>query len=366
MNIADRKNMPHKRQLARGLSIRSHGTAFMTDSSAPILQVKNLRTHFKTDQGTARPVDDVSFDLYPGRTLAVVGESGCGKSVTALSIMGLVPEPPGIKAGGQILFGGRDLLTQPQRELRKLRGNDISMIFQEPMTSMNPVFRVGRQIAAAIQLHKGIDKKAALDEAVRLLAQVGIPAPERRVHNYPHEMSGGMLQRAMIAMALAADPKVLIADEPTTALDVTIQAQILDLLRKLQDERGMSILLITHDLGVVAENAHDVAVMYAGKVVERAPVHELFAAPRHPYTLGLFNALPKPDQDRERLYVIKGNVPAATNFPAGCRFNNRCPYAVDRCRAEEPPLVTAGSEHHEAACWELERVTNESAAGATP
>ncbi len=328
----------------------------MTDAYTPILQVKNLKTYFKTDQGLAKSVDDVSFDLHPGRTLAVVGESGCGKSVTALSIMGLVPEPPGVKAGGQILFGGRDLLTVPQKEMRAIRGNDISMIFQEPMTSMNPVFRVGRQIAAVLQLHKGLDKKAAHEEAIRLLGQVGIPVPERRVNNYPHEMSGGMLQRAMIAMALASDPKVLIADEPTTALDVTIQAQILDLLRKLQEERGMSILLITHDLGVVAENAHDVAVMYAGKVVERAPAQELFANPRHPYTLGLFNALPKPGAARERLYVIKGNVPAATNFPAGCRFNNRCPYATAQCREKEPHLEKMdGAPPHEAACWELER-----------
>jgi len=336
----------------------------MTDTTTPILQVKHLKTYFKTDQGTARSVDDVSFDLHAGKTLAVVGESGCGKSVTALSIMGLVPEPPGVKAGGQIIFGGRDLLALPQRELRTIRGNDISMIFQEPMTSMNPVFRVGRQIAAVLQLHKGLDKNAAHAEAIRLLGQVGIPVPERRVNSYPHEMSGGMLQRAMIAMALAADPKILIADEPTTALDVTIQAQILDLLRKLQDERGMSILLITHDLGVVAENAHDVAVMYAGKLVEQAPVDELFRNPRHPYTLGLFNALPRPGAARERLYVIKGNVPAATNFPSGCRFNNRCPYAVDRCRQEEPPLESTGGEGHRAACWEMDRAAREIAASA--
>ncbi|MBX3176198.1 MAG: ABC transporter ATP-binding protein [Candidatus Hydrogenedentes bacterium] len=328
----------------------------MTEPAAPILQVKNLRTYFKTDQGLAKSVDDVSFALHPGRTLAVVGESGCGKSVTALSIMGLVPEPPGVRAGGEILFGGRDLLQLPQRELRAIRGNDISMIFQEPMTSMNPVFRVGAQISASIQLHLGLDKKAAREEAIRLLGLVGIPVPERRVDNYPHEMSGGMLQRAMIAMALAADPAVLIADEPTTALDVTIQAQILDLLRKLQDERGMSILLITHDLGVVAENAHDVVVMYAGKVVERAPVRELFARPRHPYTLGLFASLPRHDTRLERLHVIRGNVPAATAFPPGCRFHSRCPYAVDRCRESVPPLESVGEGGHEAACWELDRV----------
>lgn len=337
----------------------------MTHDKDPILQIKNLKTYFKTDQGLAKAVDDVSFDLHKGKTLAVVGESGCGKSVTALSVMGLVPVPPGVNAGGQILFGGRDLLALPPKELRAIRGNDISMIFQEPMTSMNPVFRVGHQIAASVRLHLGLDKKAAHTEAIRLLAQVGIPVPERRVNSYPHEMSGGMLQRAMIAMALAADPQILIADEPTTALDVTIQAQILDLLRKLQDDRGMSILLITHDLGVVAENAHDVVVMYAGKVVERAPVERLFAAPRHPYTLGLFASLPKHETRRERLYVIQGNVPAATAFPTGCHFNNRCPFAVDRCRQEEPPLGPAGDGAHEAACWELDRVTEEGLAAAS-
>jgi peptide/nickel transport system ATP-binding protein len=219
---------------------------------------------------------------------------------------------------------------------------------------MNPVFRVGHQIGAVLQLHRELSKKDALNESVRLLTQVGIPAPEKRVYDYPHQMSGGMLQRCMIAMALACDPKILIADEPTTALDVTIQAQILDLLRKLQDERGMSILLITHDLGVVAENAHDVVVMYAGKVVEYAPVRELFRNPRHPYTLGLFAALPKHDSVRERLHVIQGNVPAATAFPPGCRFNNRCPLATDRCRIEEPPLEVAG-DGHRAACWHLDQ-----------
>ena len=326
----------------------------MTDSPQAILQIKSLKTYFKTDQGLARSVDDVSFDLHRGKTLAVVGESGCGKSVTALSIMGLVPEPAGHNAGGEILFDGKNLLALPKDDLRKIRGDDISMIFQEPMTSMNPVFRVGHQIAAVLQLHREMNKKDALDETVRLLTQVGIPAPEKRVHDYPHQMSGGMLQRCMIAMALACDPKVLIADEPTTALDVTIQAQILDLMRKLQDERGMSILLITHDLGVVAENAHDVVVMYAGKVVEQAPVRELFRNPRHPYTLGLFAALPKHDSVRERLHVIQGNVPAATAFPPGCRFNNRCPLASARCREAEPVLETAG-ESHFAACWNLDQ-----------
>ncbi len=329
----------------------------MTHSDEPILQVKNLKTYFKTDQGLAKAVDDVSFSLSAGTTLSVVGESGCGKSVTALSVMGLVPQPPGVKAGGQILFEGRDLRAMPERQLRAIRGNDISMIFQEPMTSMNPVFRVGHQLSAAIRLHRGLNKVDARKESIRLLAQVGIPAPERRVDDYPHQMSGGMLQRAMIAMALACDPKVLIADEPTTALDVTIQAQILELLRELQAERGMAILLITHDLGVVAENADEVVVMYAGKKVEHAPVADLFRAPRHPYTLGLFASLPSMQKAREKLYVIKGNVPAATQFPVGCRFHNRCPYAQPRCVEEAPPYDTlADAPAHGVSCWEYKNI----------
>ncbi len=327
----------------------------MSQSDA-ILQVKNLKTYFKTDQGLAKAVDDVSFDIVSGKTLAVVGESGCGKSVTALSIMGLVPEPPGLRAGGQILFEGNDLLTMPEAKRRAIRGNDISMIFQEPMTSMNPVFRIGYQLSAVIRLHRGLNKSDARTEAIRLLEQVGIPAPHQRVDDYPHQMSGGMLQRAMIAMALACDPKVLIADEPTTALDVTVQAQILELLRELQSERGMAILLITHDLGVVAENADDVVVMYAGRKVEQAPVAELFKAPRHPYTMGLFAALPSLKQAREKLYVIKGNVPAATQFPTGCRFNNRCPYVQDRCMKDIPPLEFLSGTAHGVACWEHENL----------
>lgn len=328
----------------------------MTHSDEPILQVKNLKTYFKTDQGLAKAVDDVSFSLSAGTTLSVVGESGCGKSVTALSVMGLVPQPPGIKAGGQILFEGRDLLTLPERQLRAIRGNDISMIFQEPMTSMNPVFRVGHQLSSVIQLHRGLNKTDARKESIRLLEQVGIPAPDRRIDDYPHQMSGGMLQRAMIAMALACDPKVLIADEPTTALDVTIQAQILELLRELQAERGMAILLITHDLGVVAENADEVVVMYAGKKVEHATATELFKSPRHPYTLGLFASLPSLQKAREKLYVIKGNVPAATQFPLGCRFNNRCPFAQPRCVDEEPRYEVIPDSTHGVGCWEYKNI----------
>ena len=324
----------------------------MAAKNGTLLSIQNLQTHFHTDEGVARAVDDVSFDIPAGKTLAVVGESGCGKSVTALSIMRLVPNPPGRIVGGSISFGGQDLLALPEKAMRRIRGNDISMIFQEPMTSMNPVFRVGNQIAAAIRLHRGISKRAARVETITLLEKVGIPAPERRVENYPHEMSGGMLQRVMIALALACDPKLLIADEPTTALDVTIQAQILDLLRSLQDSHGMAILLITHDLGVVAETADEVVVMYAGKKIEQAPVRELFAQPRHPYTQGLFASLPSTQADTrgQRLHTIKGNVPAATQFPAGCRFHPRCPQVMEQCKTTEPPYAIS-SAGHGAACW---------------
>ncbi len=322
----------------------------MNRSEAPILSVRGLQTYFFTDAGVACAVDGVSFDVYPGRTLALVGESGCGKSVTALSILRLIPEPPGRIVGGSVLFEGRDLLMANQRDMRALRGNSISMIFQEPMTSLNPVFRVGDQIGAVLRLHRGLSKAQAHKAVVDLLAQVGIPAPEERVGNYPHQMSGGMRQRVMIAMALACDPKVLIADEPTTALDVTIQAQILDLLRKLQRERGMAIVLITHDLGVVAESADDVAIMYAGRIIEQAPVRELFANRSHPYTQGLFDSLPEVGAARARLRAISGSVPPATQFPSGCRFHPRCPHAMAVCAGEEPTQFNVGA-NHTAACW---------------
>lgn len=322
-----------------------------TQEYGPVaLRVKELRTVFRTDQGIAPAVDAVSFDLAKGKTVALVGESGCGKSVTALSILRLVPNPPGVIESGEIWLGSRNLLTIPETAMRAVRGNDISMIFQEPMTSMNPVFRVGHQIAAAIRLHRAVSKREALQETVKLLELVGIPAPESRVDSYPHQMSGGMLQRVMIAMALACDPKVLIADEPTTALDVTIQAQILDLLKRLQRERGMSILLITHDLGVVAETADEVVVMYAGKKVEQAPAAELFARPLHPYTSGLFASLPSMNIGQRRLHTIQGAVPAATDFPAGCRFHPRCPYAMPVCATREP-LFPKDPVGHSAACW---------------
>ena len=318
----------------------------------PVLSVKNLKTYFHIDDGTARAVDDVSFEIQEGKTLALVGESGCGKSVTALSIMRLVPDPPGEIVEGEIKFRDTKLLTIDEKDMRKIRGDDISMIFQEPMTSLNPVFRVGGQIASALMLHRGMDKAEARRAAIDLFEQVGIPSPEDRVDDYPHQLSGGMRQRAMIAMALACDPKVLIADEPTTALDVTIQAQILDLLRKLQEERGMAILLITHDLGIVADMAHEVAIMYAGRIIEQAPVKELFRERGHPYTRGLFDCLPKLGERRSRLSTIKGNVPAATQFPLNaCRFNPRCPHRIDGlCDKKDPPRLSIGDEHS-LTCW---------------
>jgi len=279
-----------------------------------------------------------------------VGESGCGKSVTALSIMRLVPDPPGRIAGGEILFKGQDLLTLPERALREIRGNDISMIFQEPMTSLNPVFRVGNQIAATIRLHRNLSWNEALEETLRLLDKVGIPVLAERVDDYPHQMSGGMRQRVMIAMALACNPLLLIADEPTTALDVTIQAQILDLLRTQSAKTGMAVLLITHDLGVVAETADEVAIMYAGKIVEQAVIRDLFKDPKHPYTLGLLDSLPKLTTERQRLHTITGQVPVATDFPSGCRFHPRCPRAMDVCAKRVPRLQPATSGHT-VACW---------------
>jgi oligopeptide/dipeptide ABC transporter ATP-binding protein len=327
----------------------------MSDTT-PILSVRNLKTYFYTERGTALAVDDVSFDIPAGKTLAIVGESGCGKSMTALSLLGLVPNPPGKIVGGEIFFDGHDLLKLSDKEMRKIRGNDVSMIFQEPMTSLNPVFRVGDQIGSILRLHQGLSKAEAHVASIDLLTQVGIPAPESRVNDYPHQMSGGMRQRIMIAMALACNPKVLIADEPTTALDVTIQAQILDLLRKLQDERGMAILLITHDLGVVAEMADEVAIMYAGKIIEQAPVQSLFDEKAHPYTQGLFNSLPNLDAPSDRLETIRGQVPAATDFPAGCRFHPRCPKAMRVC-SESIPASCAVAEDHDVSCWLYDNAT---------
>ncbi|MCE9636367.1 MAG: ABC transporter ATP-binding protein [Planctomycetes bacterium] len=325
----------------------------------PLLELRDLKTWFWTDEGVAKAVDGVSYSIHPGETLGVVGESGCGKSVTALSVMRLIPDPPGKIAGGQILLKGEDLVTLPEAQMRKVRGRRIGMIFQEPMTSLNPVFTIGDQIAEAVLLHQGVSKAEAWDRAIEMLRRVKIPSPERRVEEYPHQMSGGMRQRVMIAMALSCDPELLIADEPTTALDVTIQAQILHLLRELQREMGMSVLLITHDLGVVAQTAHHVAVMYAGKVVEYSRTRELYKNPRHPYTVGLFQSIPKLGHLRKRLDVIPGVVPSALAFPKGCRFSNRCPFATPLCTAEEPQLREIGttSETHTVACHHWENVS---------
>ena len=309
-----------------------------------------MRTHFASERGEVHAVDGVDLSLERGRTLGIVGESGCGKSVTALSIMGLVPQPPGRIAGGEVLFEGEDLLQAPARRMRDLRGDKLSMIFQEPMTSLNPAFPAGDQVAEALLRHRKISPKEARDQAVEMLRKVRIPSPERRARDYPHQLSGGMRQRVMIAMALACDPRLLIADEPTTALDVTIQAQILELMRLLRAELGTAIILITHDLGVIAELADDVIVMYAGKVVERCAAERLFAEPQHPYTIGLLGSIPRLHLAQARLSAIEGVVPDPVAFPQGCRFHPRCPFAVDKCRAEVPPLIKV-SENHGAACW---------------
>ncbi len=319
-------------------------------ADAPLLEVRDLQTHFRTEGGVHRAVDGVSFAVRPNATLGIVGESGSGKSVTSLSIMRLVPEPPGIRAGGQVLFRGEDLMAKSRREMEELRGARLSMIFQEPMTSLNPVYRVGDQIAEGLIRHKGLSKRAARERAIEMLRLVRIPSPEARVDAFPHEMSGGMRQRVMIAMALANEPDLLIADEPTTALDVTIQAQILDLMRDLRARQGTAIILITHDLGVIAEMADEVAVMYAGKIVEMAPVASLFADAQHPYTLGLMASIPRIEAERTRLATIEGMVPAPDAMPRGCRFAPRCPLADGHCHAQEPPLRTL-SDAHQVACW---------------
>ncbi len=309
----------------------------------PVLSVRNLRTWFHGGDTPARSVDGVSFDVLPGETLGIVGESGCGKSVTALSVLRLIRPPGRIEDGSEIRFDGRDLLAMPERELRSIRGDRVAMIFQEPMTALNPVISVGEQIAEVPRVHAGLGRKAAWTRAVEMLEAVGIPDPARRAGEYPHQLSGGMRQRVMIAMALVMNPAVVIADEPTTALDVTIQAQILDLLAEMQARLGTAIVLITHDLGVVAEVARRVVVMYAGEVVEEATVEALFARPQHPYTEGLLAAVPRLGERRERLETIPGTVPPATAWPTGCRFRERCPYAWERCEREHPPLYPTGT-----------------------
>ena len=319
----------------------------MPKTNEPLLEVNNLNIAFETSRGDVRPVRDVSFTIYPGQTVALVGESGCGKSVTAMSVLRLIPSPPGKVLAGNVMFQGRDLLKLSEREMRDVRGGRIAMIFQEPMTSLNPVYTVGDQIVEAVTLHQEVNTRQAYEIAEQALKEVGIADAGRRLHEYPHQMSGGMRQRVMIAMALSCRPELLIADEPTTALDVTIQAQILELLRKIQRERGMSILLITHDLGVVAENADVVNVMYASRIVESATVEELFDKPQHPYTEGLFRAVPRLGARAERLDAIPGTVPNPARFPVGCKFHPRCHRTralVDSAKEEDVVTIRTGDE----------------------
>jgi oligopeptide/dipeptide ABC transporter ATP-binding protein len=315
-----------------------------------LLDLRDLKTYFFTSDGVSKAVDGVSYQLHRGETLGVVGESGCGKSVTALSILRLVPDPPGRTVGGEIMFEGTNLLKLSRSEMRRIRGNEISMIFQEPMTSLNPVFTIGNQIGEAIRLHQGLGKKQTREKTIEMLRLVKIADPESRVDAYPHQLSGGMRQRVMIAMALSCHPSLLIADEPTTALDVTIQAQILELMKELQQKIGMALLLITHDLGVVAEQADEVAIMYAGKIVERASAAAIFARPFHPYTVGLLNSLPGTgEKKKRRLDAIPGVVPSPLHLPTGCRFRDRCPKAAGLCAEAEPQLIEK-ERHHFVAC----------------
>jgi len=315
-----------------------------------LLEVESLRTGFDTGEGFLRAVDGVSFEIAAGGTLGVVGESGSGKSVTALSVMRLIDRPGRIAKGSRILLEGRDLATLGERELGAIRGNEIAMIFQEPMTSLNPVFTVGNQIAESVRLHQNLGTREALDRAVEMMRLVGIPSAERRIQDYPHQMSGGMRQRVMIAMALSCNPKLLIADEPTTALDVTVQAQILELMKELRERLGMAILLITHDLGVIAEMVDEMAVMYAGRIVERGPVADVFASPQHPYTEALLDSIPLLGMRYSTpLRAIRGVVPSPLEWPTGCRFAPRCDYAFDRCVTEDPPLLPVPPQ--ESACW---------------
>ena len=328
-----------------------------------LLEVKNLKTHFVTRSGVVRAVDDVSWDVGESETVALVGESGCGKSVSALSIMRLVAGPAGRIVGGEVLFKGRDLLKLSDEEMRHVRGREIGMIFQEPMTSLNPVLSIGRQLTEGLEIHLGLSPTEARGRAAELLGMVGIPDPERRLSQYPHQFSGGMRQRMMIAMALACKPSLILADEPTTALDVTIQAQILELMKDLSRRFGVAMLIITHNLGVVARYADRVNVMYAGKIIERGTAREIYANPRHPYTLGLLRSVPRLDEPRRaRLDPIEGQPPDLTRLPNGCAFAPRCAFSVDRCRAEIPPLRAVNGAGHVSACWEAERLGREATA----
>jgi len=334
--------------------------------AATLLDVRNLQTQFATRGGVVKAVDDVSWDVMEGETVALVGESGCGKSVSALSIMRLVAEPAGRVVGGQVMFKGRNLLTLSEEEMRHVRGREIAMIFQEPMTSLNPVLTIGRQLTEGLEIHLGRTPPQARVRAAELLAMVGIPDPERRLPQYPHQFSGGMRQRMMIAMALACEPALILADEPTTALDVTIQAQILELMKDLSRRLGVAMLMITHNLGVVARYADRVNVMYAGKIIERGTAREIYADPRHPYTLGLLRSVPRLDEPRKsRLAPIEGQPPDLTRLPPGCSFVPRCAFRVDRCSTERPPLREIGANGatgHVSACWEAERLSREAVA----
>lgn len=325
----------------------------MSGVNDSVLEVKNLATHFETQDGCIRAVDGVDFTVHKGDTLGVVGESGCGKTVLSLSIMRLVPTPPGKIISGSVFLDGADLLTLTREEMRRVRGRDVSMIFQEPMTSLNPVLKVGEQIAEMVRFHQGLSRKEAMNRAAEMLRLVGMPAPERRIHDYPHQMSGGMRQRVMIAMAMSCSPRLMLADEPTTALDVTIQAQIIDLINRLKEKIGTSVILISHDLGVIAEAAQSVAVMYAGKIVEYSSAAGLFSTPLHPYTSGLISSLPGLEsggKDAGRLKTIAGSVPLLYDLPVGCRFQDRCPYVMDICREDEPELREE-MKGHTVRCW---------------
>jgi len=311
----------------------------------PILEVRSLSVYFSTEEGIIKAVEDVSFEIYPSEILCLVGESGCGKSVTALSILKLIPSPPGEIISGRIIFNGRDITKLSEKEMEKIRGNEISMIFQEPMTSLNPVFTIGDQIIEAIELHQRLKRNEARKKAIEILGKVKIPLPDKRIDDYPHQLSGGMRQRAMIAMALSCEPKLLIADEPTTALDVTIQAQVLSLLKEIQSEMGMAIMLITHDLGIVSEIADRVAVMYGGRLVETGPIDDIFNHTSHPYTKGLLDSIPKIEEKIKRLNAIPGQVPNPMDLPQGCKFHPRCSMAVEECRNIEPQLFKVNGNH---------------------
>jgi peptide/nickel transport system ATP-binding protein len=317
----------------------------------PLLEVRDLTIHFFTEEGVVRAVENVSFEIYPGEVLGLVGESGCGKSVTGLSLLRLIPTPPGRVVSGDILFGGRSLLSLEEKEMEKVRGNDIAMIFQEPMTSLNPVFTIGDQIMEAVILHQRLDKAEARKKAVEMLDRVRIPSPEKRIDSYPHQLSGGMRQRAMIAMALSCQPKLLIADEPTTALDVTIQAEVLHLIKEIQREMGMSVILITHDLGVISEIADRVAVMYAGRIFEYGPIEAIFTRMRNPYTYGLMKSIPQLSEKRDRLYAIPGQVPDPMHLPVGCKFHPRCFMMIEDCKKGEPMFRVNGGQFSRCIRW---------------